>query len=82
MSTAWYSSMEAKPSAKHEQKLHCVERSDQSADVMVRDIVIGAGGHGFDFQVDQIGHSATNGVAMFLRSRAVQALNRGDEARH
>ena len=47
------------------------------------DIVINAGGLGFDSRADQIGQSR-NGEsrATFLRSCAVQALSRGDGSRH
>ena len=49
--------------------------------MVVKDIAVGAGGLGFDFWADQIGHSVAT-AAMFLGSCAAQALSLGNGSLH
>ena len=48
---------------------------------MVKDIAIGAGGHGFESRAGETEHSVAI-AATFLQSCAVQALSHGDEPRN
>ena len=55
--------------------------SNRSVDLVIKGNAIGARGLGFDFQVDQVGHSVATATTCF-RSCVVQTLSRGDGFRH